>query len=232
VPLQGDVSCSAICCAAVGLARDPSCRYDSVLGIHHMADQVARIRIELRRTKPRIWRRVEVPLSHTLISLHKVIQIAFEWHGGHLFEFEIAGRNFSDPTFNEYTSPDPFGWDPEDAGKIQLREIVDSGISRFDYTYDFGDDWRHLITILRVLDAKPDTSYPAFIAGARCPPFEDIGGVWGFYEFVEAAANPNHAGREQYVEWPGEYVMENFDPEEFDEESIRVGFAALARRIG
>ncbi len=168
-----------------------------------MADQVARIRIELRRTKPRIWRRVDVPLSYTLISLHEVIQIAFEWHGGHLHEFDIDGRSFCDPALNEDGLPDPFGWDPEDSGKIQLREIVDSGIKRFDYIYDFGDDWRHIVTILRVLDAKPDTTYPALVAGARCAPRDDIGGVWGFYEFVEAARDPNHPDREQYAEWPG-----------------------------
>ena len=196
-----------------------------------MADQVARIRIELKRTKPRIWRRIDVPLSYTLISLHTVIQAAFGWLGGHLYEFNVGDRGFSDPAFNSDISPDPFGWDPEDAGKVSLREIVALGIKRFDYTYDFGDDWQHMITILRVVDARPDTEYPALVAGARRAPFDDVGGVWGFYSFLEAAGDPNHPDREEYKEWLGEYFMEDFDPEEFDDASIRERFANLARHL-
>ena len=129
-----------------------------------MVDRVARIRIELRHTKPKIWRRVDVPLSYTLISLHRVIQAAFGWYGGHLFEFNLGGREFSERT--TYPSgPDPFGWDPEDAAKTNLQTIVDWGFKRFNYTYDFGDNWRHIITILRVLDADPAIEYPALVAG-------------------------------------------------------------------
>ena len=45
--------------------------------------------------------------------------------------------------------------------------------------------------------------------GARtCPP-EDVGGVWGYADFIEAIQNPDHEGM---LEWAGG----SFDPEAFD----------------
>ena len=43
-----------------------------------------------------------------------------------------------------------------------------------------------------------------------CPP-EDIGNVGGYYDFLEALADPKHEMHEQYVEWG-----EGFDPEAID----------------
>ena len=197
----------------------------------HMVDRVARIRIELRHTKPIIWRRIDVPLSYTLISLHQVILAAFGWHGGHLFEFNLGGREFGDRT-DLPSDPDPFEWDPEDAGTVKLHTIVDWGFKRFNYTYDFGDDWRHIVTILRVLDADPSIEYPRLVAGRSCAPIDDIGGVWGFYRLAEVARDPNHPDRGEYEEWPGERFLEDFDLEHFDAEEVRFRLGRVADRQG
>ena len=50
-----------------------------------MIEPVARIRIELQDIEPKIWRRVDVPLSSTLLALHDIIQAAFGWTHSHLF---------------------------------------------------------------------------------------------------------------------------------------------------
>lgn len=52
--------------------------------------------------------------------------------------------------------------------------------------YDFGDDWRHDIFIESVGDGEADVEYPAFVDGERRSPPEDVGGVTGFMEFLEA----------------------------------------------
>jgi hypothetical protein len=46
---------------------------------------------------------------------------------------------------------------------------------------------------------------------AACPP-EDVGGVWGYADFVEAVQNPDHEQHEEMLEWVGG----SFDPEAFD----------------
>ena len=44
---------------------------------------------------------------------------------------------------------------------------LDRGITTCDYTYDFGDDWRHSITVEAVTDADPAAEYPRFVDGER-----------------------------------------------------------------
>ena len=185
-----------------------------------IVDRVARIRIELKHTHPKIWRRIDVPLSFSLLSLHSVIQAAFGWEGGHLFAFRIAGRDYSIPPHRQF-GEDMFGWDDEDAAECMLHTLVERGVKRFQYTYDFGDDWIHLLTILRVLDANPKTEYPALVAGARGDPIEDVGGVWGLYEFAEAASDPKHPRRKEYEEWMGKEFLDEFDLDSFDAELVR-----------
>ena len=41
-------------------------------------------------TRLRLWRRVDVPLSSTLLALHDIIQIAVGWIDSHMFEFVIG----------------------------------------------------------------------------------------------------------------------------------------------
>ena len=87
-----------------------------------------------------------------------------------------------------------------------------SGVKRFDYTYDFGDDWDHSVTVEKTLPAVLGQGYPTCVAGKRnCPP-EDSGGPWGYSELLEILADPNHPEREERLDWIGE----DFDPEEFN----------------
>ena len=44
-------------------------------GMSRMIEPVARIRIELQDLEPKIWRRIDVPLSSTLAALNDIIQV-------------------------------------------------------------------------------------------------------------------------------------------------------------
>ena len=73
--------------------------------------------------------------------------------------------------------------------RLQARSAHDLGIGRR-FT---GDDWRHDIVIERVADGEPNIDYPAFVDGKRrCPP-ENVGGIPGFMQFLEAARDPMHS---------------------------------------
>ena len=48
------------------------------------------VRISLADATPVIWRRVVVPASIALASLHDVIQVAMGWENAHLYAFEIG----------------------------------------------------------------------------------------------------------------------------------------------
>jgi hypothetical protein len=80
------------------------------------------------------------------------------------------------------------------------------------YTYDFGDDWEHLVEVEAVQAREADVELPRCLAGRRgCPP-EDVGGPWVYEEFLEAYRDPDRSDHERLREWAGPY----FDPEAFD----------------
>lgn len=55
-------------------------------------DTIHRLRIELRRIQPKIWRRIEVPSTYTFWDLHSAIQDAMGWSDSHLHEFRVGRR--------------------------------------------------------------------------------------------------------------------------------------------
>ena len=187
-----------------------------------MIEPVARIYIELQHIQPRIWRRVDVPLTSHLLTLHNIIQIAFGWTDSHLFRFSIGNRDYGVPS-----EEDEF-WELKyyRAAGLRLRTLVARGVERFLYVYDFGDDWRHDIVIERVGEGKPHIDYPVFVDGKRRDPPEDVGGVYGFMEFLEAVRDPMHSEHRDMIRWYGK----PFDPFEIDERLIRLRLLDLARR--
>ena len=191
-----------------------------------MTEPVAGPRIELREIEPRLWRRVDVPLSSTLLALHDIIQIAVGWTDSHLFEFVMRDRVYGEPM------PDDDFWDRHvyKAAGIRLKTLIERGVERFLYVYDFGDDWRHDIFIESVRDGEADVDYPAFVGGERRWSPEDVGGVPGFMEFLEAALDPLHVEHNEVVTWYGK----PFDPVDTDELThIRVPlWTATGRQLG
>ena len=86
--------------------------------------------------------------------------------------------------------------------------VANTGAKTLHYTYDFGDDWEHVVRIERFTDPDPAASYPVLIsASGRCPP-EDVGGFPGYEEFLAAIADPDHEHHEEISEW----WPDDFDP--------------------
>lgn len=188
-----------------------------------MTETIARLRIALVDADPPIWRRVEVPVEASLKMLHDVIQGAMGWLDYHLWEFEAGGRR--------YGLPDP-DW-PEDgpaaAANARLAALIDRGVRRFDYLYDMGDSWEHEIIVEAVEAGASGVKYPRYVEGARRAPPEDIGGMPGFHEFLEAIANPRHPRHGEAIEWHRECYGEAFNPDTFDERAARLRIGQIAK---
>lgn len=185
------------------------------------ATQVYQLKITLKNIKPPIWRRVLVPDNLTLDQLHHVIQVAMGWYDAHLHEFNIGGLSYGSPDFDS-----DFASEVKDDATVRLNQVISKNIKRFRYTYDFGDDWEHVIEIEKVLPYDEGSVYPVCIAGKRsCPP-EDVGGAWGYQSFLATISDPNDPEHEEMLEWVGG----EFDPEEFDIEEVNEIFARMSRR--
>lgn len=186
-----------------------------------MTDQIARIRITLEDMKPAIWRRVELPVTNSLKTLHLAIQACMLFENYHLFRFDIG-----DVAYGILFDNDDFMTRTRDAAHMRISKLVERGITSFTYTYDFGDDWRHRIEIEEIIPADPGVDYPRFVDGGRRAPPEDVGGTPGFEEFLNAMAKSRHPEHKSVIEWYGRH----FDPADISPDEINARMAKLAKR--
>lgn len=180
-----------------------------------MSRQIYQLKISLAEVSPPVWRRVLVPGGYTLDRVHRVIQYAMGWQGYHLHSFDIGGVQYGEP-------------DPD--GDLVLRDELDTRLDavtakgeQLRYTYDFGDWWEHEVVVEDVFPAEPDEAYPVCVAGARACPPEDVGGAYGYADFVDALTDPDHPEHAQMHSWVGR----PFDPAVFDPDRV----TTLLRRL-
>ena len=184
---------------------------------------IYQLKVTLRFTKPPIWRRLLVPATLTLAQLHDVLQTAMGWDNGHMHEFRIGDRHFG--------TPDPedqlMGMPPVESERTaRLSNALQKPRAKLTYTYDFGDGWEHSIVLEKRLAADPEASYPVCTGGQlACPP-EDCGGIPGYYDLIEAIADPDHERHEEISEWVGE----DFDPQAFSVENVNRMLSPARRR--
>lgn len=174
------------------------------------SERLYQFKITLLESKPQIWRRIQVKDS-TLDKFHERIQTAMGWTNSHLHQFKIDGERHGDPELLDDGFED---FDCVDSTVTKISEIVPKDGKRFCflYEYDFGDGWEHEVLFEGCLSAEKGGRYPQCIEGERnCPP-EDVGGVRGYAEFLEAIADPKHEQHDDFVEWAGDFDSEEFDP--------------------
>jgi hypothetical protein len=180
---------------------------------------IARLKITLDDVKPAVLRRIEVPLDIRLDRLHLAIQAAMGWSNSHLYEIRARDVGWGEP------DPD-WGDGPLDASKARLADVLeDIGTKTLRYLYDFGDGWEHTIRIERIMDAVPGVAYPRLVeATGRCPP-EDVGGPWGYAEFLEAIDDPKHERHAELKDW----IENDIDPNVVDADALAGALTALAK---
>jgi len=103
-----------------------------------VSQKVVSLKLTLRDTKPPVWRRLLVPGETTLADLHRAIQAAMGWEDYHLHTFDIAGRPYGDSRAVD---------DVADETRVTLNGLIKSGVTRFAYSYEFGDNWDHALVI-------------------------------------------------------------------------------------
>jgi hypothetical protein len=180
------------------------------------------LKITLRGLRPPVWRRVRVSANSTLRMLHLVIQAAMGWQDYHLHEFEAGGRRYGEP------DDDPWPGDAPtfNESNVKLGKLIERGVKRFRYVYDFGDDWEHEIVVEKVEPLDPEQPYPSLVTGKRACPPEDCGGVYGYLHLLEVLADPSDEEHAELSEWVGGPP----DPEHFDLGATKRDLAHLARR--
>lgn len=173
------------------------------------AQRLYQFKITLIDSQPPVWRRIQVK-DCTLDKLHERIQTAMGWTNSHLHQFKIKGICYGDPDLLEDGSDNDHLLD---STRTKISEIIPKSGKRFRflYEYDFGDGWIHEVLFEGCLNADKGQRYPICVEGERACPPENVGGVWGYLDFLKALADPEHEQHDEFIKWAGP-----FDPEVFD----------------
>jgi len=165
---------------------------------------VFRLRIQLNDVDPVIWRRLLVPGAVRMAKLADILLAAMGWSNSHLHAFMVGEKRYG-MNFDEFPEGEI---DEKTVTVLQaLREE-----RRFTFEYDFGDSWEHDIVIEELTWSNFGLKYAVCLDGANACPPDDVGGTWGYAEFLSAIADPTHDEHQSYLEWAGG----SFDPTEFD----------------
>jgi hypothetical protein len=168
---------------------------------------VFQFKIVLLEVSPSVWRRIQVH-DGSLSDLHEHIQAAFGWEDDHMHQFEIDGERYG-MALDDCV----FDLETKDESRVSLSQLLPKTRKRvrWIYEYDFGDGWRHEILFEGYPPADTKMKYPVCVEGENACPPEDIGGPWGYAEYLEAIADAAHERHAELMEWLGP-----FDPTAFD----------------
>lgn len=163
------------------------------------------LRVQLDEVEPDVWRRIKIPGELSMRGLHEVLQWTFGWAQCHLYEFRLGDKTVG-------LSDDEFGNVDVVDETVSVRETLPDEGESFEYLYDFGDGWTHVITVESAEEGSLTT--PECVEGENAAPPEDVGGAWGYQEFLEAFNDPDHPEHERWSTWIGG----EWDEHEFDRE--------------
>jgi hypothetical protein len=153
-----------------------------------------RIRVDLKQSRPPIWRRLDVRPDLRLDALHQVLQATFGWYDYHLWRFCLGGEPF-DRDNQLFLCP----WDVEEgeledegvpAGEVRLDECVQNPGDMLGYVYDYGDNWQLSVRLEGVLPATADAPSAVCVDGRRAAPPEDCGSLRDAEELAKVLEDP------------------------------------------
>ncbi|MCH1627735.1 plasmid pRiA4b ORF-3 family protein [Fredinandcohnia quinoae] len=193
--------------------------------------KAVQLKITLQLKAHRVWRRIIVPDNRTFKQLHDIIQVAFGWRDYHHHEFFVyeggkAKHGLSinhaaffetghKPIVNLVCDEEAFAYPSE----IEMRLEKGIKISEYipthkmlKYNYDFGDNWQHTIEVERMIDDY-HVNYPICQDGEGNTPPEDVGGEYGYEEFLIILGNPEHPDHNHMTTWAKMQGYKDFDIE-------------------
>ena len=138
------------------------------------------------------------------------------WENYHLHQF-IVGTIL-------YGEPDPeFGLEMKDDRHVQLQRIAHEEGTSFIYEYDFGDGWRHVITVERVEPWTQNLLRTTLSGWSTRVPSRGLWWHWGYEHLLTTLRDPRHPEHKEMRAWAGS----QFDPELFSLQAVNSALANL-----
>ncbi|MDP4292665.1 MAG: plasmid pRiA4b ORF-3 family protein [Bacteroidota bacterium] len=105
-----------------------------------------------------------------------------------------------------------------DCREKTISEIFNNQGDNLSYTYDLTDNWKHTLTVEKILSPEEGKFYPVCTEANRACPLEDCGGVPGYTLYLEAIKDKDHPNHQDMLEW----LDGEFDPEGVDLKKINM----------
>jgi hypothetical protein len=166
---------------------------------------IYQLKITLDEVMPMVWRSFVADPLCTLPLLNLIVQAVMGWKNQHLHYFESQGLRYG---LKDADLPDEY----RDERRYRLGSLVKAVGHSFTYAYDFGDRWKHTITLERTLERSRSVVHPKCIDGKNACPPEDVGGPPGYRRLLLVLANPGLREYEELREWLGPA----FEPSRFE----------------
>lgn len=180
------------------------------------------VRLDLDDVKPPIWRRLRVASDLRLSHLHDVIQDAMGWTDSHLHHFQM-GPDSKDFRMRPFLTPFDLEEGEDDGileSDVRLDQVIGKPGQRLFYEYDFGDAWHHTVKLEKVEPWTDGDPVAKCVTGRRACPPEDVGGVGGYAELLDALDGRIEPGHEEWMAQVLEWLPEGFDPAAFDVDEV------------
>lgn len=164
--------------------------------------KAVQLKVVLKLEDHHVWRRIVVPVNRTFQDLHDILQSTFGWRNDHLHEFVIF-ENKGEPIVHLVCEVEAFAYPKETEMKLETDVKIAEYIPKYKkirYTYDFGDDWQHDIEVEKIIDDY-HVNHPTCLEGEGNTPPEDVGGEYGYKEFLSILADPQHPDYNHMVKW-------------------------------
>lgn len=174
------------------------------------------LKVQIKDSHPPIWRRIIVPSGITFEELAEILNVTMGWIGIHLHSFEFFRLGISvEMKADEWD----FFEDMENESLDEEKTIIDTLLektSTFTYVYDLGDDWEHKVTVERILDDY-EHSFAQVLKYKGETPYEDCGGIDGYYEVLDILEHPEHPEYKQIKDWVEDHFTLQYDLDEVNE---------------
>ena len=130
--------------------------------------------------RKRIWRKIAIRGDQTLANLHGAIFLAFDRYDEHLYSFYFPSKSATRHNrlhgARQYGCPHSETDDKADHARIDSLHLELK--ARFEYLFDYGDEWWREITLEEIQPRRGDVVYPSIIASqgnspAQYPDAED-----------------------------------------------------------
>jgi hypothetical protein len=118
------------------------------------------LKVTLEQVEPKVWRRIQVPVTATLDDLHLILQIAMGWQNEHLYDFSAGKRTFSpaedpwDPLGLDTLEPEGEGEEDEEAMRGQVVEGLKQLMAILEHPEDQPEQVQALSTLIPGMGAS------------------------------------------------------------------------------